>query len=333
MMDRINPDISFIVPLYNAENTVRETLHSIAGQNTARTMEIWIVDDGSTDRSREVAQDWIEAMKNRNARLSASLIAIEHGGEAAAMNAGLARASAPVIAWVESDVQLDRDWLERLMPELEKDRVAGAGGLLLPAETDPAIARIFGYEIAYKIRSNRADALHITSANALYRREVFDLLGPCRTDLGESSFDSEFNHRLREAGWRLRCNPEARARHHFKTRLSECLIRTWWYGFRRPFVQSQVLYPFDRIIALSVLLSGFVWPSLILLWLNPLAFLVVVSGIAAVQILYSLFLYSHFTDSVLLASPPIFWLRNSVFLCAYCMGLLYYWTASKSRAG
>lgn len=333
MMDRIDPDISFIVPLYNAENTVRETLQSIADLNTFRKIEIWIVDDASTDRSREVAQEWIEAIQGRNDRLSAYLIVIEHGGEAAAMNAGLARASAPVIAWVESDVRLDRDWLERLMPEIEKEKVAGAGGLLLPAETDPAIARIFGYEIAYKIQSNRADALHITSANALYRREVFEQLGPCRTDLGESSFDSEFNHRLREAGWRLRCNPEARAWHHFKTRLSDCLIRTWWYGFRRPFVQSQVLYPFDRFIALSVLLSGLVWPAFILLWLKPLAFSIVVGGIAAVQILYSLFLYSHFPDTVLFVSPLIFWLRNSVFLNAYCIGLLYYWTATKSRIG
>lgn len=239
------------------------------------------------------------------------------------MNAGLQQAAGAVIAWVESDVKLDPSWLNELLRELDVDKVAGAGGLLLPAPDDGAVAKMFGYEIAHKIRSNRGEARHITSANALYRKEIFDRLGLCRVELGESSFDSDFNQRIRNAGLRLRCNPGAVAWHHFKTRLGECLQRTWWYGFRRPFVQSQVLYPFDRILALLVLSTGLAYPALVLFFYQPMLAWVLIFIVLMVQIGYSMYLYSKFRDPALLGSFPVFLMRNAVFLMAYVCGWIF----------
>ena len=325
--------VSFIVPVYNAEETVIETLQSILDLHTPCSIELIIVDDGSTDASVDRIEAWKKSALPNEQIIRNVLLKIPHGGEAAAMNAGLKQATSPVVGWVESDVKLDRNWLTQLLPELAKDRVMGAGGLLLPAESDSAVARMFGYEIAYKIRSNTADALHITSANALYRKEIFDQLGPCRLELGESSFDSEFNQRIRDAGYRLRCNSQAIAWHHFKTRLGECLKRTGWYGFRRPFVSSQVLYPFDRILALLVLLAGMTIPALLLVWMIPFIAIPAIGVGILSQILYSLFLYSRFRDRVLLGSFPVFWMRNVIFLMAYGCGMVYKWSRTLVKRG
>lgn len=322
-MQKKNPSISFIVPVFNAEDTILETLQSIVNLNYASPIEILIVDDGSSDRSIAIVAEWIRALDESEPRIIARLIQIEHGGEAAAMNAGIERAASPIVAWVESDVKVDREWLAQLLSELALPGVAGAGGLLLPAETDSVLARLFGYEIAYKIKSNQADAIHITSANALYKKEIFEKLGPCRTELGESSFDSEFNHRVRAAGFRLRCQPQAIAWHHFKTRLADCMKRAWWYGFRRPFVQSQVLYPFDRVIAPVVLSSSFLPFALASLPFFPGAALFLIAFALITHWGYSLFLYCQFRDSALLWSFPIFLMRNGVFLFAYFCGWIY----------
>ena len=96
--------------------------------------------------SVQTIHQWLETYDDREGRICAELICIERGGEAAAMNAGLERASHPIVAWVESDVKIDSEWLNQLLIELEKESVAGAGGLLLPAETDSAVAKMFGYE-------------------------------------------------------------------------------------------------------------------------------------------------------------------------------------------
>ncbi|MFB3787224.1 MAG: glycosyltransferase family 2 protein [bacterium] len=314
------PRVSFIVPVYNARETVIETLESILALKTDGALEILVVDDGSTDGSPEVVEDWLAGPKSLPDRVSLRILRISHGGEAAAINAGLEQAAAPFIVWVESDVRLHPDWLIPLLIELEDPAVAGAGGVLYPSPNDPPVARMFGYEIAHKIRSNHAEVIHITSANALYRREIFEQLGPCRVELGESSFDSEYNQRIREAGYRLVCNQRARAWHHYKGSLLECLRRAAWYGFRRPMVKTQVLYPFDRLIGLLVASSMLLVPASALWWISPVFPLGLIVFVLAAHVGYSIYLYTRYRDCALLAAGPVFLLRNVVFGGAYLAG-------------
>jgi len=315
--------VSFIVPVFNAVDTVVESLDSIVNQNVSVPIEIIIVDDESTDDSSKVVQEWIDNLDTQQGRISASYLIIQHGGEAAAINAGIEKVSHEVVAWVESDVKLAPDWLNHLLPEIEKERTAGAGGCLFPAQDDSAVAKIFGYEIAYKISSNTDIVRHITSANALYRKEVFDEIGPCRLELGPAGFDSDYNQRLRDAGYLLRCNANAAAWHHFKTQLLDCLVRIWSYGFRRPFVHSQVLYPFDRVVGVLVLSSALLPLACLIYWWSGGAAICLMGLTVLAPVIYSVFLYCYFKDFVLLFSSPVFFLRSVIFLSAYMCGWIY----------
>lgn len=307
--------VSFVVPVFNSEDTIIETLSSITRQNTIHRIEIIVVDDGSSDASLKKVQNWSDEQQTE-----INIIQQPHAGEAAAMNRGIEQARGDIVAWVESDVILDSEWLRHLINELEKENVAGAGGLLFPAPDDSAIAKMFGYEITHKILYNSDTPLHITSANALYWKSIFDELGPCREELGESSFDSEYNQRIRKAGYSLRFSPEAKAWHHYKSRLSDCLIRAWWYGLRRPFVESQALYRFDQVIGLLIVCSVGVPIGLLLsVFYSTFAVYLILVGCLA-HFLYSMYFYVHFRDSVLLYSAPVYWTRNIAFFTAYCCG-------------
>ncbi len=329
----VEQPVSFIVPVFNAAHTVVESLDSIVNQDVSVPIEIIMVDDQSTDDSAKVVQQWIATLDTQNERIAVTCLIIPHGGEAAAMNAGLEQVSHPVVAWVESDVKLAPDWLNHLLPEIEQDRTAGAGGCLYPSDDDSAVAKMFGYEIAYKIHSNTAIARHITSANALYRKAVFDEIGPCRLELGPAGFDSDYNQRLRDAGYLLRCNPKAVAWHHFKTQLTDCLVRIWSYGFRRPFVDSQVLYPFDRVVGALVLSSALLPMACLLYWFSPIASFCMIGLTILAPVSYSLFLYCYFKDYVLLFSSPVFFLRSVIFLSAYACGWIYKWIAPTTDSG
>lgn len=90
------PLVSVIVPAYNAEATLEETLSTVSAQ-THKQLEIFVVDDGSRDGTAAVT----EALRRVEPRLE--LIRQANAGVAAARNAGLARARGDYVAWLDAD--------------------------------------------------------------------------------------------------------------------------------------------------------------------------------------------------------------------------------------
>jgi glycosyltransferase involved in cell wall biosynthesis len=90
------PRISLIVPIYNREPYLEATLQSILHQTEAN-FELILWDDGSTDRSAAIAQDYA----NQDPRIT--LIQQPNQGPAQVLNAAIALGRAPYIGWVDSD--------------------------------------------------------------------------------------------------------------------------------------------------------------------------------------------------------------------------------------
>ena len=88
--------VSVVVPAYNAEKTIDETLRSIRTQ-TYRNLEIIIVDDGSSDNTAEIAT--FHSRRDPRIRLIQQL----NGGVAAARNRGIAEARGDFIAPIDAD--------------------------------------------------------------------------------------------------------------------------------------------------------------------------------------------------------------------------------------
>lgn len=76
------PLINIIVPVYNTEKYIRKCLDSIVNQ-TYRNLEIILVDDGSTDSSGDICDEYAQI----DARIK--VIHKENGGLSSARNAGL----------------------------------------------------------------------------------------------------------------------------------------------------------------------------------------------------------------------------------------------------
>ena len=56
-MSALKPDISIIIPPYNCESFIAETVNSIHNQ-TFKHLELIVVDDGSTDRTRDIVASY-----------------------------------------------------------------------------------------------------------------------------------------------------------------------------------------------------------------------------------------------------------------------------------
>ena len=107
--------ISCIVPAYNGERYLGQTIDSILGQ-TYRPIEVIVVDDGSTDRTADVAAGYGAPVR---------LISQPNAGPAAARNTGIEAARGVFLAFLDSDDLWHEEKLERQMqrfaarPELD----------------------------------------------------------------------------------------------------------------------------------------------------------------------------------------------------------------------
>lgn len=91
--------ISVIIPLYNAENSIEKALTSIKNQTWKGSFEVIVVNDGSTDRSREA----VDSFKQNNPELNIRIIDQENGGVSKARNTGLQLAQGEYLALLDSD--------------------------------------------------------------------------------------------------------------------------------------------------------------------------------------------------------------------------------------
>lgn len=91
-----NPKLSVIIPVYNAENTIRRCLDSIINQ-TFHDWECLCINDGSTDNSGGVITEYA----NRDKRIK--LLTQANGGVSSARNLGILHASGEWITFIDSD--------------------------------------------------------------------------------------------------------------------------------------------------------------------------------------------------------------------------------------
>lgn len=100
--------LTFIIPAYNAEQTIERTLRSLADQ-TCPGWQAIVVDDGSTDATREIAALWAA----RDARFR--VLPQDHKGVSAARNLGVSAASSEYLTFLDADDTVHPQYVRRML--------------------------------------------------------------------------------------------------------------------------------------------------------------------------------------------------------------------------
>ena len=117
------PEVSVVIPAYNAEATLAETLDSALAQSL-RDIEVIVIDDGSTDRTAAIAADANDPRVR--------VISVQNGGVARARNRGIHESRAELIAFLDADDLWRPTKLERQVRHLSG---APDSGLCVTAAT------------------------------------------------------------------------------------------------------------------------------------------------------------------------------------------------------
>lgn len=110
----MNTLVSIIVPCYKQAHFLGEALQSVLNQ-TYNNWECIIVNDGSPDNTEQTAKEWC----NKDRRFK--YIYKENGGLSSARNAGIKISKGEFILPLDSDDIIDSEFLNKLVPHLEKD--------------------------------------------------------------------------------------------------------------------------------------------------------------------------------------------------------------------
>lgn len=108
------PLISVIVPVYNVEKYLKRCVDSILAQTYSR-MEIVLVNDGSTDNSGEICEEYAKKYDN------VSYVYKKNGGLGSARNAGLDLVQGKYVYFFDSDDYIREDEIERLFNRIQRD--------------------------------------------------------------------------------------------------------------------------------------------------------------------------------------------------------------------
>jgi len=188
-----------VSPARNEEATLAKTIASMVAQ-TRPPLRWIIVDDGSQDRTAEIAEnaakehDWIRVVRrgDRGYRQVG-------GGVIEAFDEGLAAVDVPYayVAKVDVDLEFPADYLEALMEYFEADpELAAASGKVFLATEDGEVENFMIDEM-------------VAGQFKVYRREAFEAIGGF---VREVMWDGIDFHRARMEGWRTRSFDDPRLR-------------------------------------------------------------------------------------------------------------------------
>jgi glycosyltransferase involved in cell wall biosynthesis len=164
------PKVSVIIPTYNRAGTLSECVESVLGQ-TFQDYELIVVDDGSTDDTREALERYRDKLH---------YIYQENQGPSRSRNRGISEARGELIAFLDSDDVWTPDKLEKTVPALEGDADAGIIFTnVIFQGPGGEIVRVteYGGLTQGQLRDMMMERTLIVTSSAVVRRRVFEEIG------------------------------------------------------------------------------------------------------------------------------------------------------------
>ena len=171
------PSTTIVVPCWNEESTVVKTIHSLLALNYPKDkLNIFIVDDGSTDNTWNVIQQFKDNPQ-------VTLIKKENGGKHTAVNLAIQESTSDLIGCLDADSFVDKNALREMARAFNEDRdVMAVTPVLIVHEPKTILQKM--QETEYftgaflKRMLSPLDAINVTPGPfSIFRREVFTKIG------------------------------------------------------------------------------------------------------------------------------------------------------------
>lgn len=251
------PSFSFIVPVFNEEGTIKNTIRSLLDIDYQKNkLEIIVIDDGSTDNTYKI----LKGFQSKRVRVFTK----ENGGCATALNFGLKKARGEFIVRFDADTLVARDALKKMAGYFDDPKVMAVTSSLNVNNHKGFLQGIQWAEYLFGITLRKIfdmnDAIHVIPGPlSVYRAEFFKRHGGF--DEKNITEDTEMAMRIQSHGYQIRNSISANVYTNVPTTFKQLLRQRirWYTGFMHNAWNYRHLYSLKRKTNLSM----FVLPAAI----------------------------------------------------------------------
>lgn len=323
------PRISVVVPAFNCEKTIAQCIESILLQSHP-VDEVIIVDDGSTDKTSEIIQNFKNVIYLRQS----------NAGPAAARNLGESRASGELVFFTDSDCLADRNWILCLFKHFQEEGVAVVSGSYGISNPQFRLARCVHQEIIFRHqRLMPKYPKSFGSFNFGIKKDVFRQIGRFdETYRYASGEDNDLSYKVLKNGYKIYFEPESKVNHFHPTKLTKYLKEQFRHGFWRvkmyihhPLMVKGDHYTFwkDMVeIPISLLILLFSFMGLInSFFVNLLIYLSVV--LLLIEFYFSHLFLKNIKDSIYYGF--VLFLRSFARTAGFSAGFIYFFLKKEKK--
>lgn len=227
--------VTVAIPCFNGAEYLPRVADGIR-QQSIPVARVLLVDDGSTDKTAEVAE-----------KLGFTVIA--HGtnrGLPVARNTAIDACDTALIALIDADVELDRYWLERLLKFKRRGGHAGVSGKLTERYSLTPADEWRSVVMAQHYGMHPREEINIYGCNALFDVAALRSVGGYDPSFRYAYEDINISERLRAAGYRLAYNPAAAA-YHLRRDSPVSVVDTCYKWRRPPFERAGAFNSLERL--------------------------------------------------------------------------------------
>jgi hypothetical protein len=182
-------ETSFVIPVKDDAKRLAGCLDSLPKGLSGVQFETVVVDNGSIDESKDVAR-----------RFGAVVVELPEKRVSELRNAGAAKASGTLLAFVDADHKLGPGWLDVAAADMKDQAVGAVGAMCLPPPNGTWVQQMYGHLRGRT--TGRQDVGWLGAGNMVVRRTAFEQVGGFDAAL-EACEDVDLCRRLLGAGWRI----------------------------------------------------------------------------------------------------------------------------------
>ncbi len=206
------PFVSVIVPVYNEEKVIRNSIQSLLDQNYYN-YEIIIVNDGSTDGTPAEAEKLVGYQNGKHAKVKVSLINKPNGGKARALNAGIRVSNAEYILCMDGDSQLTPDSIRLAIRHFTNPEIGAVAGNVKVLNRGKFLTNLQALEYIEGLNMARSAQSFLKLVNIIpgplgvFRRKAIEEAGLYSSDTFAE--DADLTLKILAGGWKIYYEPNA----------------------------------------------------------------------------------------------------------------------------
>jgi len=268
-----SPFISIIIPAYNEGVNLRTSVESLLKLNYI-SYEIIIVNDGSRDNTKTIAESLVGMREGVSSKVKVSLINKPNGGKAKALNAGIQYSEADFVVCMDGDSVLTPDTLKHAISHFDDPDVGAVAGNVKIANRGKWLTDLQALEYVEGLNLARSAQGHVRMVNIIpgpigtFRKEALRDVGFYTSDTFAE--DADMTLKILAVGWKVNYEPNAQALTEAPSNLMQLLKQRyrWTRGIlqavrkHKKHLFNPTLNFNNTLVLWSMFYEALLWPAM-----------------------------------------------------------------------